>query len=612
MKAIEIDSDVRSALVENLAQVPLFKSLKENNLEALLKYAQLLDFQAGETIMKKGSQSDSFAVILAGSVDVFAENENGNRTRLTSLGVGSTVGEIGVILGEPASATALTKEAVRALIFPQKLFFNMFEKIPNFGTAVVRAMAQRLEEVAGQIALPRFKAEPGPGRDRRVTDLLPVSFLQRHRVLPVRKEKNQLTVGFVGEPTSAVMDALYKQLPGLEIVPVHIEQSYFDAILRTRVDGKTERRAGRRDSNDSAKAVLDDKLTHLLERMVAEGASDLHLSETDKPYWRVDGDLVLIDGAVPFDKGEIRRMFDPAMAPRHRQELGEMHDTDFGYGLEGTARFRVNLFHDAKGTSASIRQIPSNILSLEDYQEAETLRRLCHMPNGLILVTGPTGSGKSTTIAAMIEYINQQFAKHIITLEDPVEFTFDNDKSVVKQREIGAHTPNFERGLRASMREDPDVILCGEIIDLKTLDLTLDAAATGHLVFSTLHTNSAGATIDRVIDMFPPSQQDNIRNKVADILKGIVCQTLCKRIGGGRVLAVELLVVTRPVANLIREAKTVQIPTVMQATKKDGHIQLNESLALLVRNGQVAVEEAMLKAVDKNDLTNRIRRPQQP
>ncbi len=276
------------------------------------------------------------------------------------------------------------------------------------------------------------------------------------------------------------------------------------------------------------------------------------------------------------------------------------------------ARFRVNLFRDSGGIGAVLRRIPMAIIGLEQLGMPQAVADFCSLPKGLVLVTGPTGSGKSTTLAAMVDLINSSRQEHIVTLEDPVEFVHPSKKGFVNQREVGLHTDSFARALRAALREDPDIVLVGEMRDLETVSLALETANTGHLVLATLHTSTAISTIDRIVGLFPADEQNRIRTTLADVLKGVVSQNLLKRKGGGRVAAVEILVVKSAVSNLIREAKTHMIASAMQTGKAAGNQLLNDSLVKLVTGGKVEYEEALSKAVDKADLARRLNRPPAP
>jgi twitching motility protein PilT len=346
-------------------------------------------------------------------------------------------------------------------------------------------------------------------------------------------------------------------------------------------------------------AEIDRLLLHMLERK----ASDLHLATTSPPMLRVDGEIVPISGEREFDREGIQRVVLPIVPARNRDEFMRTRDTDFAYELPGRARFRVNLFTDLRGMGAVFRVIPSKILSTEDLGLPKELLTLCALPKGLVLVTGPTGSGKSTTLAALIDYINRTRSAHVITIEDPVEFVHPNKRCLINQRQVGEHTESFKRALRAALREDPDIVLLGEMRDLETVSIAIETAETGHLVFGTLHTSSAPSTIDRIIDQYPPEQQNQIRVMLSSSLKGVICQMLCKKIGGGRVAALEVMFSLPSIANLIRESKIFQIPSIMQTGRKLGMRLLNDSLLQLAKDGVVTAEEALSKSYDRATLT---------
>ncbi len=337
----------------------------------------------------------------------------------------------------------------------------------------------------------------------------------------------------------------------------------------------------------------------LLEKQIEEKASDLHLSSDTVPAIRVDGDIKYLDEYLPIKKEELENLLVAIMPERNLKEFQETSDTDFAFEIPEKARFRVNVFMDKKGIGAVFRLIPYKIMSLDELGLPECVKSLCHLSKGLVLVTGPTGSGKSTTLAAMIDYINENRHDHIITIEDPIEFIHENKNCIINQREVGSHTDSFKKALRAALREDPDIVLVGEMRDLETVSIALETAETGHLVFGTLHTSTAPSTIDRIIDQFPPEQQAQIRIMLSETLKGIICQTLLKKINGGRVAAFEILLGTNAISNLIRESKTYQIPSIIQTNKQQGMILLNDSLIKLVKEGIVDPKQAYIKAVDK-------------
>jgi twitching motility protein PilT len=344
------------------------------------------------------------------------------------------------------------------------------------------------------------------------------------------------------------------------------------------------------------------EIDELLNRMLELKSSDLHVASGVAPMVRVDGEMRPVPGYDVQSPEALQRMLLPIVPPRNREEFGRTHDSDFAYELPGKGRFRANIFVDLRGMGAVFRVIPTKILSVDDLKLPKELLSLCSLPKGLVLVTGPTGSGKSTTLAALIDYINRTRSQHIITIEDPVEFVHPNKKCLINQRQVGEHTDSFKRALRAALREDPDIVLLGEMRDLETIAIALETAETGHLVFGTLHTSSAPATVDRIIDQYPAEQQNQIRVMLANSLKGVICQMLCKKVGGGRVAALEVMFGIPAISNLIRESKIFQIPTIMQTGRKIGMCLMNDSLFRLVKDGAVAPDEALSKSNDKSGL----------
>lgn len=354
------------------------------------------------------------------------------------------------------------------------------------------------------------------------------------------------------------------------------------------------------------------EIDRLLKKLVESKGSDLHMSVSSPPLIRKDGEIEPLPGFPPLTQEAMERMVMPIVPPRNQEEYARTHDSDFAYEIPGVCRFRANLFMDLKGMGAVFRIIPSKILSTDDLGIPKEVLALCHLPKGLVLVTGPTGSGKSTTLAALIDYINRVRSDHIITIEDPVEFVHPNKKCLINQRQVGEHTDSFKKALRAALREDPDIVLLGEMRDLETIAIALETAETGHLVFGTLHTSSAPATIDRIIDQYPPEQQAQIRVMLANSLKGVMAQMLCKKIGGGRAAAWEIMFGIPSVSNLIRESKIFQIPSIMQTNRKLGMALMNDSLFKLVKDGIVAPEEALSKSTDKGGLTLMFQQAQIP
>ena len=329
------------------------------------------------------------------------------------------------------------------------------------------------------------------------------------------------------------------------------------------------------------------------------GASDLHLASGSQPILRVRGDMERVK-FPPLDNDELKTML-YEIAPEFKVKVfEETGDVDFGYEIPGKARYRANFFNQKNGVAAVFRQIPSRVMTADQLGLPPILKKFAGLHKGLVLVTGPTGSGKSTTLAAIVDHANKNRRDHIITVEDPIEFVHESQQCLVNHREVGLHTKSFAAALRGALREDPDIILVGEMRDLETIELALTAAATGHLVFGTLHTPSAAKTIDRVIDVFPSGQQNQIRNTLSEALKGVVAQTLFKRADvKGRVAALEILVVTPAISNLIREAKTFQIPGMLQVGKKYGMQTLDDAIMDFLNKKMISPEDAYSRGIDK-------------
>jgi twitching motility protein PilT len=340
-------------------------------------------------------------------------------------------------------------------------------------------------------------------------------------------------------------------------------------------------------------------ITQLLTFGVEQNASDCHLSSGEPPMLRVNGDLKKLD-LPALSKEEVHALVYDIMNDSQRKTFEESLECDFSFEIRGLARFRVNVFMQRKGEGAVFRTIPTKILTLEELGMPAILKQLCDKEKGLILVTGPTGSGKSTTLAAMVDYLNNTFEGHILTIEDPVEFVHASKKCLVNQRELGPHTHSFANALRSALREDPDAILVGEMRDLETIQLALTAAETGHIVFGTLHTSSAPKTVDRVIDVFPPTQQAQIRAQFAESIEAVITQTLLKKKTGGRIPALEIMTGTTAIRNLIREGKIHQIPGTMQVSQKDGMQTMDMALQNLFTRNLVTKEEAQSKSMTAN------------
>ncbi len=351
------------------------------------------------------------------------------------------------------------------------------------------------------------------------------------------------------------------------------------------------------------------QIDQFLKVLVEQGGSDLHLTVGSPPVMRVHGHLQRIKFRE-LSQSDMEALVYEIMEEDWRINFIDSMDYDFAYEIEGLARFRANVFWQRKGLGMVMRTIPEKILTADQLGLPEAVRRLCMLTKGLVLVTGPTGSGKSTTLAAMVDLINETRADHLLTIEDPIEFVHPNKKSLVNQREIRTNTRSFANALRAALREDPDVILVGEMRDRETIELGMTAAETGHLVFGTLHTNSAPKTVDRIIDVFPAEEQEQIRSMLAESLKGVIAQVLLRhKDGKSRMAAMEIMVGTSAVGNLIRENKIHQIPSIIQTGKKDGMQLLDQHVLEFLMQGMITPEEAYMKANNKQTFLQYLDKP---
>ncbi len=347
-----------------------------------------------------------------------------------------------------------------------------------------------------------------------------------------------------------------------------------------------------------------DKFFHM---MIDEKASDLHLTANNVPRLRVHGEMKPIEGESVINAEQMLALLMEIAPERNKQEFLQRNDTDFAYELEGAGRFRTNIFRDISGPGAVFRIIPSEVITAEQLGLTTAVIDMCYLSKGLVLVTGPTGSGKSTTLSAMIDFINKNRKEHVITIEDPIEFVHKNINCLINQREINSHTDSFKIALRAALRQDPDIVLIGEMRDLETTEIAIETAETGHLVLATLHTSTAASTVERIIQQFPGEKQNQIRQMLANSLKGVISQTLLrKKDGKGRVAAQEILVVNSAVSSQIREGKTHQINSSIQIGGNEGMVILNDALIKLIKSNTVGAEEAYLKSIDKLDFKNRL------
>ena len=600
MKSAAVQGETIDRVVAATRGNSLFKSLSDDQLRQAVSQASLVQLEVGESLIEQGAPPEGFYLILDGELRVLmASAAGGEPVEVTRFGRGEMLGMASLLLGRPSDAAM--KAAVRTTVarFEPRFFEVMTEKVPSFGLAVARALAERMALIVERrVPVPEADRNLEPSSEAMV--LLPHEFMMRHRVVPLAVDGQVATIGCADQPSPELIERIRTHLPAMEVRIVHLDGQRMSEILRSRAGGD--------ESLEPGATAESSALERLLRAMTTEGASDLHLTGGQRPRWRIDGAMHEIDDIPPLGEETVLELLGDALEDRNANEFKATNDTDFALELPGVARFRVNLFRDLGGVGAVFRLIPTAILSLDQLGMPPVVAKFCDLPKGLVLVTGPTGSGKSTTLAAMVDLINRQRKEHVITLEDPVEFVHQSRLSLVNQREVGSHTRSFAAAIRAALREDPDIILVGEMRDLETVSLAIEAANTGHLVLGTLHTATAISTIERIVGLFPSEEQNRIQTTLADVIRGVVSQNLLQRIGGGRVAAVEVLVSSHAVSNLIRESKMHQIASSMQTGKAAGNILLNDSLVDLVNRGVVDPEEALSKAVDKGELAKRLGR----
>ncbi|MBF0543210.1 MAG: PilT/PilU family type 4a pilus ATPase [Candidatus Riflebacteria bacterium] len=589
----ELTENIRSALAKN----NFFSKLVEKQREQVIEKGGTFEvYEPSESIVKMGDPSDFLFVIILGDVSIIA-GAGEDAIELTKLGPGQMVGEIGILLEEVRSASSVAITQTTIMRIHKDVFKKILAAIPEAGLGMMKILAERLKNTSRPMVGRAFrKGAPIPPVE--VLRLLPTAFMQRHRVAPVRVQESKFLLGYCDLLDQAMLNAVAHMLPSMTIEPVAIDPQYFNTIMQEYGGDAPKTQEG---EGSGVKNVND-----LLNRLVEEGGSDLHLSAGQVPRWRIDGDIKRISGYQPLGSEEAFHLLQSIMRPASIEKFNRENDEDFAYSMDKNSRFRVNILRDQLGISAVLRHIPNTIFSLSELGLPDILRKFCDYPKGLILVTGPTGSGKSTTLAAMIDYINQNQKCHILTLEDPIEFVHESKTSLVNQREVGIHTKSFARALKAALREDPDVVLIGEMRDHETVSMALETANTGHLVLATLHTSTAMSTIDRIVDLFPAESQNQTRSVLAESLIGVCCQTLCRKIGGGRVPALEILVSDFAVGNLIRENKTHQLINTMVTAQSKGNRLLNDDLMKLVSSKKISSEEALSNSSDKRDMEKKL------
>jgi twitching motility protein PilT len=645
MKEHAISGDYRDFTINAIRKSPLFATVDPASLERLLGEGTLVEYGPGELLMREGDASDRFGLIVMGEVTTWVvEPITGEPIELGRIKATETIGEMGLMTKTPRTATSAAVKQTYCAWFNDKAFDFLLDRVPGFSRRMTQSLAQRLAETSKRLPLPDITRDDYKAITADIVARLPADLVLRRKAIPLQADAQAVLVGLVDVPDRNVADEIRNALLPIRPRFGRISAAEFDVLCEQfgltrapRVSAQAAaaaasaaapapapqraaaaepaqlptrdeaQRRNKRDTHTSAIIRINQmaKVEPLLRVMVEHGASDLHINARQSARWRIDGDLYEMPDAFVPNETEVLDIFSSVLDDYLWNDFEKHHDVDFAFAVDGLARFRCNMFRDHRGVGCAMRLVPSVVPSMDQVGIPKGAQRLTELAQGLILVCGPTGSGKSTTLASMIDHINNYQKSHIITIEDPIEFHHTSKKSLVTQREVGKNTSGFQRALRSALREDPDIVLVGELRDIETMELAMETAQTGHLVFSTMHTNSAIQTIDRIVDIFPSEQQNQIRSTLADVLKGVVNQVLCKRIGGGRVAAFETLVVSSAVANLIRQAKTVQIQSAMATGRAAGNCTMNEDLESLVKSGTVDMNEALSHTYDRKELRTR-------
>jgi len=644
MKQHAIEGDYLQWVINALRQSRLFSSLDQATIDSLIPHASLSELDANEVLMKQGDPSESFYLVLMGEISVFATDDlTGEPVEVALIHASESCGEMGALRGEPRTATGMATKSTYVVEFPQRVFDYLMDNQPSFSRRLTLQVADRLAAITSKMPMPEMARADIRVPDN-VLEMLPENLILSEHVLPVLVRGDWVTVGFVDKPSRDLLDVVRSKMAGKNVQSVRIAAKDFDDLTKALgiqkvaqpdvldaemldddYDDEPRRRRRRAKASGGGRgkrpkrpskttgivASVDEiyRIEPLMRRMIEAGASDLHLAAHQEARWRIDGEIhVIPDFPIPGDN-EVYEILEGLLPDRAHFEFEDHHDCDFAFALEDTARFRCNMYRDDRGVGAAFRLVPYVVPSMDQLGLPKGAQRLTELNQGLVLVCGPTGSGKSTTLAAMLDHINNRRRTHIITIEDPIEFRHTSKVSMVNQREVGKNTSGFQRALRSGLREDPDIVLVGELRDIETMGLAMETAQTGHLVFSTLHTNTAISTVDRIIDMFPVEQHNQIRSTLADVLKGVINQVLCKRTGGGRVAAFETLIASSAVANCIRTGKVHQIATIMTTNRNAGNCTMNEDLESLVRNKAISRQEAILRSPDRKELKQRFGMP---
>jgi len=605
MQQIPIDAELEQRLATALRHATVFKALEPQQLTQVAEHAELFRYNPGESIVTEGDPTDFFMLILQGNAHATRTQDDDRVVDLGHLAPLDAVGELGLLLERPHRASVQADNQMLTARFDAESFAWMHANIPQFGLAVSKGLAERLVSNSHDLSIRAMTVAELPNRDPELAGRLPHVLLTRFRALPWAINGTQLITGFASRPTPQAIEALQPYFPAMSIRPVHLDDDVFDETIGRMVG--VEWRFGETGEHPAVTDAgkMPESLSALLRRLIAEGVSDLHLIPGYRPRWRRFGHIDEIRDAPVLSCNEARRMLEPLMPEHVLSELAKFHDVDFSWAVNDQLRARASVFLTSTGTAAVLRLIPCKPPTLEELGILVKLNLLCRKKRGLLLVVGGSSAGRTTTMAAILDHINRTRRDHIITIEDPIEFVHESRLGIVSQREVGRHVHSYQRGISAALREDPDVLMLGELHGREEVELALDAANTGRLVLATMLATNTTAAIDRIIDFFPADRQPQIRTSLGDALAGIVYQCILNTTNGRRVAAHEILIGSPAIGGLIRENKTYQIPGYLPTGQSQGARLLNEDLALLVVSAKVDFADALDQTNDRDDLYKR-------
>jgi len=557
-----------------LSRSPLFHGLEDGHLREAARHAELIEFEEEEALARQGDPSEAFYLLLKGSVSILREEES--NLELARLSPPDAVGEMGVLLGSARSASVIALGRVQVLCFKARQFHQMMLRLPYFSLVLARTLATRLQEASQRIPLPELGDSATDPPPQEILNLLPAWFQARHRVVPLDKRDGSLVLGCLEDPSPRLLASVRQQIPDLELLPRRLSSALYEEIMSVQ--------AGSEVLDPTGSPALD----ALLKRAIVEGASELHLMTGMQPRWRLDRGLQVLKDLRRLGPNDLFKVLGPIL-PEEALENFPGVDLEFNHTLPEGIRFRIQLFNTRRGPVALLRKIPPRIPDPLTLGLPEEFLRLSEREHGLILVSGPAGSGRSTTLASLIEHINQRRQGHILSLEDPVEFLHESQKSLISQRELGSDIQDLKEGLRSALRLKPDVLVISEL-SAEILPMILEAASD-RLILVALRARSVASALERLLSWIPQAERNFRLRCLSEVFLGLLNQLLLRRNQGGRLAAFELLLGSSSVQKLLQENKLSQIPHLMSSQRIEGHRVMRDELTRLTRNGLIDPQE---------------------